>query len=110
MARHKRKNKFDELSILSRARDAMMLSFRQLAFEAQALGRPRYRCIPKMHILDDSFRDTWESHFNDGCYMTFLDEESMRFFKQISLKLRPANSGRGLQRWLMQFVVEAFGA
>jgi len=98
-----------DLVLLGRARDAMVIAFRNLAHKAQLDRKGRYRMIPKMHVVDDSFFDTCDSKYNSGRDMTFRDEESMRFFRAISLKLHPANTGRGLQRWIMHFSTEAFG-
>ena len=98
-----------DLALLSRARDAMVFSFRNCAWQAQIDKTSLYRMIPKFHVVDDSYWDTMDSKWNAGKDMTFRDEESMRFFRQINLKLHPKNSGRGLQRWVLQFSTEVFG-
>ena len=92
----------EELMNVEQAGKLFMRSYLSLAREALRCHRLRYRCRPKIHLLQHMYMRKGYLHVNPAVYATWLDEDGLKKLMATLGKLDPRTAPtRVLQRWLM---------
>eukprot|EP00439_Symbiodinium_sp_Y106_P042800 s93_g5.t1 len=94
-----------EAESISEAVLKFLMIYRQLVKISVSRNCPRYKVIPKMHVLLHIGEDVRETRTNFRHYHCFIDEDFIGRMKELTIKLPKVGGGleyRLLTRWLLR--------